>query len=81
MKRLLAAGVGFLGLAVSGSAARAVPIDFTYTGSLVDFAVPATDPYQIRSSPLARRAEAARGSACIYQVLGVSVPRSAATLS
>jgi hypothetical protein len=35
------------GLAVSGSAARAVPIDFMYTGSLVTFMVPASDIYQI----------------------------------
>jgi hypothetical protein len=47
MKRLLLAGTVFLGLAVSGSAARAVPIDFMYTGSLVTFMVPASDTYQI----------------------------------
>jgi PEP-CTERM motif len=47
MKRLLLAGTALLGLAVSGSAARAVPIDFMYTGSLVTFMVPASDIYQI----------------------------------
>ena len=47
MKLLLMAGTAFLGLAASGSAARAVPFDFTYTGSLVDFTVPATGSYQI----------------------------------
>src|SRR5712691_8341358 len=47
MKRLLLAGTAFLGLATSGSAARAVPIDFTYAGSLVTFTVPTTDTYQI----------------------------------
>ena len=47
MKLLLMAGTAFLGLAVSGSAARAVPFDFTYTGSLVTFTVPTTDTYQI----------------------------------
>jgi len=47
MKLLLMAGTAFLGLAASGSAARAVPFDFTYTGSLVTFTVPTTDTYQI----------------------------------
>ena len=47
MKRLLLAGTSFLGLAVSGSVAHATPFDFTYTGSLVDFTVPTTGPYQI----------------------------------
>jgi hypothetical protein len=47
MKRLLLAGTAFLGLAASGSAARATPFDFTYTGSLVTFTVPTTDTYQI----------------------------------
>jgi hypothetical protein len=47
MKVLLLAGTAFLGLAVAGSAARATPIDFTYTGSLVTFTVPTTDSYQI----------------------------------
>ena len=46
MKRLLLTGTAILGLAASGSAA-ADPIDFTYTGSLVDFTVPTTDTYQI----------------------------------
>ena len=47
MKRLLLAGMAFLAIAALASLARAVPIDFTYTGSLVDFMVPATGPYQI----------------------------------
>ena len=47
MKRLLLAGTAFLGLAASGSVARATPFVFTYTGSLVDFTVPTTDSYQI----------------------------------
>jgi hypothetical protein len=47
MKLLLLAGTAFLGLAASGSAARAVPFDFTYTGSLVTFTVPTTDTHQI----------------------------------
>jgi hypothetical protein len=47
MKRLLLAGAAFLGLVLSGSAARATPFDFTYTGSLVAFAIPTTDAYQI----------------------------------
>jgi hypothetical protein len=47
MKQLLLAGTAFLGLAVCDSPARATPFDFTYTGSLVTFTVPATDSYQI----------------------------------
>jgi hypothetical protein len=47
MKRLLLAGAALLGLAASGSGTRAGPIDFTFTGSLVDFTVPATGSYQI----------------------------------
>jgi hypothetical protein len=47
MKLVLLAGTAFLSLAASGSAARAVPFDFTDTGSLVTFAVPTTDTYQI----------------------------------
>jgi hypothetical protein len=47
MKGLLLAGTAFLGLAASGSVARATLFDFTYTGSLVDFTVPTTDSYQI----------------------------------
>lgn len=41
------AGTAVFGLTASGLAARATPIDFTYTGSLVDFTVPATGTYQI----------------------------------
>ena len=47
MKRLLLVGSAFLGLAASGSVARATPFNFTYTGSLVTFTVPTTDTYQI----------------------------------
>ena len=47
MKRLLLAVAASLGIGASGSAVRALPIDFTYTGSLVDFTVPATGLYQI----------------------------------
>jgi Glycine rich protein len=47
MKQLLLAGTAVLGLVASGLAVRATPIDFTYTGSLVDFTVPATGTYQI----------------------------------
>jgi hypothetical protein len=43
----LLVGIAFLGLAASGSVARAVPFDFTYTGSLVTFTVSTTDTYQI----------------------------------
>jgi hypothetical protein len=47
MKRLLLAGTAFLGLAAAGLAAQANPLDFTYTGSLVDFTAPTTGTYQI----------------------------------
>jgi hypothetical protein len=47
MKPLLLAGTAVLGLTASELAARATPIDFTYTGSLVDFTVPTTGTYQI----------------------------------
>ena len=47
MKFLLLAGTAFLGLAASGSVAGAGPIDFTYTGSLVDFTVPTAGTYQL----------------------------------
>src|SRR5947207_14515050 len=47
MKLLLLAGTALLGFAASGSAARAVPIDFTFTGSVVTFTVPTTGSYQI----------------------------------
>jgi hypothetical protein len=47
VKRLLLVGTAFVALAASGSAARATPFDFTYTGSLVTFTVPTTDAYQI----------------------------------
>ena len=44
-----------LGLTASDLSARAVPIDFTYTGSLVDFTVRTTGPYQILAYGRARR--------------------------
>jgi hypothetical protein len=47
MKQLLLAGTAVFGLMASGLAAQATPIDFTYTGSLVDFTVPAAGTYQI----------------------------------
>jgi hypothetical protein len=47
MKQLLLAGTALLAIAVPHSDARAVPFDFTYTGSLVTFMVPTTDTYQI----------------------------------
>jgi hypothetical protein len=47
MKKLLLVGTAFLALVASDQAARAVPIDFTFTGSLVTFMVPTTDSYQI----------------------------------
>jgi hypothetical protein len=47
MKRLLLAGTAFLALVASASGTRAVPFDFTYTGSLVTFTVPTTESYQI----------------------------------
>jgi hypothetical protein len=47
MKQVLLAGTAVLGLVASGLAVRATPIDFTYSGSLVDFTVPATGTYQI----------------------------------
>jgi hypothetical protein len=47
MKQFLLAWTAVLGLTASGLAARATPIDFTFTGSLVDFTVPTTGPYQI----------------------------------
>ena len=43
----LLAGIAFLGFASSVSAAHAMPFDFTYSGGLVDFSVPATGDYQI----------------------------------
>jgi hypothetical protein len=47
MKQPLLGAMAFLAVAGSCSAARAVPFDFTYTGSLVTFTVPTTDTYQI----------------------------------
>jgi hypothetical protein len=75
MKGLLLAGAAFLGFAASGSAARAVPFDFTYTGSLVPFMVPTTDQYQI----LAFGAQGGQGADS--DGTGGAVPRSAAILT
>jgi hypothetical protein len=72
MKRLLLAVAASLGIGVSGSAARAVPIDFTYTGSLVDFTVPATGSYQIVAFGSGAEAASAQAAA---------VPRSSVTSS
>jgi PEP-CTERM motif len=47
IKLPLSTGTALLGLAATGSAACAEPIDFNYTGSLVDFTVPTTGTYQI----------------------------------
>jgi hypothetical protein len=74
MKLLLLAGGAFLGLAASGSAARAVPFDFTYTGSLVDFTIPTTDTYRI----VAFGAQGETSTLWVSSALAVAVPRSAA---
>ena len=47
MKMLLLAGTALLGLAVSGPAAYAQRVNFTYTGKLVTWTVPKTGTYQI----------------------------------
>ncbi len=47
IKLSLSIGTALLGLAASASVACAEPIDFNYTGSLVDFTVPTTATYQI----------------------------------
>jgi hypothetical protein len=47
MKPLLVSATAFLAVAAADTSARADPIDFTYTGSLVTFTVPATDQYRI----------------------------------
>src|SRR6266436_5613383 len=47
MKHRLLAGTSLLALLAWDPAARAVPFDFTYTGSLVTFTVATTDTYQI----------------------------------
>ena len=75
MKRLLLAGAAFLGLAASGSGTRAGPIDFTFTGSLVDFTVPATGSYQI----IAFGAQGVVVPLWVSSVPAVKAPRSAAT--
>jgi hypothetical protein len=62
-----------LTLATSHSAARAVPFDFTYAGSLVNFTVPTTDQYQI----LAFGAQGA-GTATVRSPPAVEAPKSVA---
>src|SRR5260370_31142147 len=47
MRQRLLAGTSLLALLAWDPAARAVPFDFTYTGSLVTFTVPTSDTYQI----------------------------------
>jgi hypothetical protein len=49
MKQLLLAGPALLALVSSHPSAEAAPVvfDFTFTGSIVDFAVPTTDTYQL----------------------------------
>ncbi|MBV8934682.1 MAG: hypothetical protein JO095_02600, partial [Alphaproteobacteria bacterium] len=47
MKRLLIAATAAFALGASALSGNATPFDFTYTGSLVTFVVPATDSYQI----------------------------------
>jgi hypothetical protein len=47
MRQLLLVGTAVLAFTTTGLPARATPIDFTYTGSLVDFTVPTTGTYQI----------------------------------
>jgi hypothetical protein len=47
MKQLLLAGTAFLALATVGPPAYAQRVNFTYTGTLVTFTVPATGLYQI----------------------------------
>src|SRR5689334_2806411 len=47
MKQLSLCGATLVALLAVTSYARAVPFDFTYTGSLVAFTVPATDTYRI----------------------------------
>src|SRR6266849_211456 len=47
MRQRLLAGTSLLALLAWGSAARATPFDFTYTGSLVTFPVPTTGTYEI----------------------------------
>jgi len=64
MSRSFLAGTAFLGIVAFGSTARAVLIDFTYTGNLVDFTVPATGTYRI----LAFGAQ--RGSGVDFQSIG-----------
>lgn len=47
MKQLMLAGAAFLAIGVLDRPAEAVPVDFTYTGTLVTFIVPSTGEYQI----------------------------------
>jgi hypothetical protein len=79
MKQLLLAGTAVLRLAASGLAAHAVPIDFTYTGSLVDFRVPATGLYQILA--FGAQGGSAAVAAAAAPPLAAMAPRSAVTSS
>jgi hypothetical protein len=72
MKRLLLAGTAFLALVALGSGTRAVPFDFTYTGSLVTFTVPTTDSYQILAFG-AQGGDATLGSAIGVGGLGAEI--------
>jgi hypothetical protein len=74
MKLVLLAGTAILGLAASGFVARAVPFDFTYTGSIVAFAVPTTDTYQI----LAFGAQGGTSSLFLVSAPAVAAQRLAA---
>jgi hypothetical protein len=60
MKQPLLGAMAFLMIAASSPAARAVPFDFTYTGSVITFTVPATGTYQI----LAFGAQGGSGTFC-----------------
>src|SRR5262245_23129581 len=47
MKQPWARAMAFLAIAAASPAARAIPFDFTYTGSLATFTVPESGLYQI----------------------------------
>ena len=47
MRQRLLAGISLLAIFGWHPAARATPIDFTFTGNIVGFIVPNTDTYQI----------------------------------
>jgi hypothetical protein len=60
-----------------GAAAHSTLFDFAYSGSLVNFTIPATDTYHI----LALGAQAGSGIFFRSSAPAVAVPRSAATLA